>query len=66
MPPLVSSLNASSVGEDIHPSLADEPATQCHEWMRDGSEFVLKYVDLDGGTLSDWWNVNIAQVFLAH
>lgn len=47
--------------EDIHYSLKDKSVTQCQMWMVSASELVLKFADLGGGTLFDWWETHIAQ-----
>ncbi|CAM9737980.1 unnamed protein product, partial [Pylaiella littoralis] len=55
--PLASEL----IAVDIHYSLEGTQVTQCQMWMVDASELVLKYADLGGGTLFDWWGTHIAQ-----
>lgn len=51
-------------GDEVYPAQKDrsKPVTQCHVWMTNISPSVLMIVDLDGGTLLDWWNNHIGKV----
>lgn len=51
-------------GDEVYPTQKDRsnPVTQCHVWMTNISPSVLMIVDLEGGTLLDWWNTHIGKV----
>ena len=51
-------------GDEVYPAQKDRssPVTQCHVWMANISPSVLMIVDLEGGTLLDWWNTHIGKV----
>lgn len=51
-------------GDEVYPAQKDRsnPVTQCHVWMANISPSVLMIVDLEGGTLLDWWNTHIRKV----
>lgn len=54
----------SCAGDEVFPDQKDrsKQVTQCHVWMTSISSSVLMIVDLEGGTLFDWWNKHIGKV----